>query len=227
MSPQKPRTMILSRDLVFYELTQAGQTDDCGTYRLAGDEGSKGAVRHIVGGETGFESKSVVAPSVILLRADVLAELGNVKRVVPVDHILPVVVPSFVVGAQSRVAVRLNIVAVCRVVAADYVFDPVSVFEFQVVEVDEVFDHALAAVILSHQLDQLIHHALEVRICLVSDLAVSPEVHKQLHPFSLRQACLTEEGNEEESPRQILQLLIVQVDVERVLLRPIRQGENV
>ena len=168
-----------------------------------------------------------MAPSVILLRVDVLAELGHVEGVVPIDHILPVVVALLVVGAQSRVAILLNVVVVGGVVAADHFLDPVTVFEFEVVEIDQVFDHALAAVILRHQLDQLVHYALEVGICLVPDLAVAPEVHKQLHSLSLRKACLADKCDEEESPRQIFELPIVQVDVESVLLGPVRQGQHV
>jgi len=82
------------------------------------------------------------------------------------------------VGAQSSVTIFLDVVLVGVVVAAQHILKGVPLFKLEVVEIDHLFDDALAALVLSHKLDQLIDDPLEVGVSLVSDLTVAPQVHE-------------------------------------------------
>ena len=53
-----------------------------------------------------------MAPSMVLFGVDVLAHLGHVEGVVPVDHVSADVVSFLVVGAEARVAIALDVVRV-------------------------------------------------------------------------------------------------------------------
>ena len=187
------------------------------TYCLTGHKATHCPVRNIVGGETRLKSKSSLAPCRILFVVDERGHFLYVECEVPINHVSAHIIALLVVCAQPRIPITLDVVAVVRVVAADDRLKRISLLEFHVIEVDDFLQDALAAVILSHKLDQLIDDPLEVRIGLITNLAVAIQVHEELHALTLRISCLTDEGEEEESTRQDLQLLVVQVNVECVL----------
>lgn len=167
------------------------------TYCLSRDERTQRAIRLLVARETVLESEASQAPRHVLPLVDVRAELLDVEGEVPVYHVLAHVEPLLVVRSHSCVAIRLNVERVHLMPRTYHVFKCISLFEFQVFQLNEVFEHALAALVLSHELDQLVHDTLEVLVCLISELAIPVEVHEVLHSLSLRVACLTDEREEQ------------------------------
>ena len=154
-------------------------------------------------------------------------ELFDIEGVVPINHVLSHIKAVLVVGAEPGISIALNIVVMRGVVRADDFLDAVTFFEFQLIEVHEVLQYALTALILSYQLNQLINDPLEIGVSFVTQLAVSIKVHEELHSLTFRQTCLADESQEEESPSQYLHILVVQVDVQGVLSRPARQRQSV
>ena len=142
------------------------------------------------------------------------AELLDIERVVPINHVLAHVVALLVVSSHPSVSVLLNVEGVCRVPRADHILESVALFEFQLVHGDKRLENALTSLILSHKLDELVDDPLEVLICLVSKLGVAVQVHEVLHSLTLGIACLADEGEEQQVSRQNLHVLIMQVNVQ-------------
>ena len=180
---------------------------------MTGYEGAHGPVGLLIARQTVLERQAVQAPSHILPLVDMRTELLDVEGKVPIDHILSHIEALFVVSAHSCVAIRLNVKRVRRVPRTDHIFEHISLFEFQVAQIDHFSEHALTPLILRHKLDQLIDDALEVLISLISQLCIAVQVHKVLHSLTLSVACLTDKGEEEQVSRQNLHLGIVQVNV--------------
>ena len=150
-----------------------------------------------------------------------------VELVVPVDHVLANIVPLLVVTSHALIPIRLDIVMVARVIRADHLLKTVPLLESHMIEVHNLLQDAVTAIILGNELNQLIDDPLEVSVSLVAQLAVAVEVHEELHTFALSIACLTDESKEKKCARQYFQLLIVNVDVESMLAGSVRQWQVV
>ena len=141
------------------------------------------------------------------------AELLDIERVVPIDHVLAHIEALLVVSSHPCVTVLLNVVGVRRVPRADHILESVALFEFQLLQRYKRLENALTSLILSHKLNELVDDPLEVLICLVSQLGVAVEVHEVLHSLTLGIACLADEGEEQQVSRQNLNVFIMNVNV--------------
>ena len=184
---------------------------------MAGYEGAHGAVRLLVTRQTVLKGQAIQAPSHILPLIYMRTELLDIERKVPIYHILAHIKALFVMRSHSRIAIRLYVKRMRRMPRTHHIFEYISLFEFQVVEVDQIFEDTLAPFIFRHELDQLIDDALEVLIRLISQLCIGVQVHEVLHSLTLGIACLTDKSEEEQVSRQNLHFGIVQVYVHLVL----------
>ena len=166
------------------------------TYCFTWDERAHCPVWLLVGCQTMFKSKASLAPIHVLTLVNVRAELLDVEGVIPIDHVLAHIVPFLEMSTHSRIAVVLDVEWMRRVPRTDYVLESVSLFKFQVVNIDEVFKDTLTALILSNILNQLVDDPLEILVGLVTKLAVAVKVHEVFHTLTLRIACLADKCEE-------------------------------
>ena len=124
------------------------------------------------------------------------AQRLHIERVVPIDHIVPHVKALLVVMSESCISICLDVVLVRAVIRTDDFLEFITLFEPQIREIYQLLEHALTTIILCHKLDELIDDPLKVGVGLVTNLAVSIEIHEQLHSFTLGQTCLTNESQE-------------------------------
>jgi len=114
-----------------------------------------------------------MAPLLVLSIVNVGHQVYEVHVIVPVDHVLPHIVLFLVVIAQTLVPALLNIEFVHRVVAADDLFQLISLLKAETVKPNQRFEHRRAAIILSNQLDQLVQDALQISVALRSQASVA------------------------------------------------------
>ena len=164
-----------------------------------------------------LKGQAIQAPSHILSLIYMRTELLDIERKVPIYHIFAHIKALFVMRSHSRIAIRLYVKWVRRMPRTHHIFKNISLFEFQVVEVDQIFEDTLAPLIFRHKLDQLIDDALEVLIRLISQFCIGVQVHEVLHSLTLGIACLTDKSEEEQVSRQNLHFGIMQVYVHLVL----------
>ena len=141
-------------------------------------------------------SKTIHAPSIVLLAIDMWATLFDVELVVPVNHVLSNVKSIFIVSSQSGISILFNIILMRRIVAANHFFKRISLLKLQMLKANQIFEHRLASLVLGDKLNELVYDTLEVSICLISDLAITPEINEKLHALSLGETGLTDESKE-------------------------------
>ena len=117
----------------------------------------------------------------------------DAHRVIPIDQILPVVVPFFEKAAHPLVPQLLDIIRVHLQPAAENVLELVTILELESLPVYQVFDDRRALIILGDELDQLVNDALEPMGRLVPDEAVANQVEVHFHALTRRQAGLADQ----------------------------------
>ena len=79
-------------------------------------------------------SKTIHAPSVVLLAVDMWATLFDVELVVPVNHVLSNVKSILVVSSQPGISILLNIILMRRIIAANHFLKRISLLKLQMLK---------------------------------------------------------------------------------------------
>lgn len=136
---------------------------------VAGDVAGVGAVWDLVRDETPFESQASFSPFFVFVGVNVRRQFFYVHLVVPIEHILAVVIALLQVVSLSLLVLFLNVEFVIAEVARDDVLQLVPLPELQRVEVYVGLQDGGTPVVLSHELNELVQHALHVVVGLVSN----------------------------------------------------------
>ncbi len=104
--------------------------------------------------------------------------------------------------SQSLVSQLLNIEWILPLIMINNLLHLIPVLERQCPQVNNIFQHTLAPVVLSHQLNEFLRQYLQVVRCLVPHQAIPEEIQEQLLPLPDGQTGLTQDGQKQEGPAQ-------------------------
>mmetsp|Transcript_57723 Transcript_57723/g.167212 ORF Transcript_57723/g.167212 Transcript_57723/m.167212 type:complete len:443 (+) Transcript_57723:481-1809(+) len=180
--------------------------------------GRQCSVRRVVTREARFERDACEAERLVMEPVHDAGFVFDVRVVVPVHHVFPVIISLTVISPGSLVPQRLDVEWNIRSPPFEHILEDVSVLELKALEIDHIRQGMVR--IVRHHLDELFGYVGNIAAVLLADEGVPVQAQEEFHALACGQSPVVDHLQEKHVPGQNFVVCLVQEEAQARSLAP-------